>query len=123
MFSNLGFPELFVVAVLTVLVFGPERLPELARNAAKLLRRFRSEASRSITELREAADLGDIEQEVRSLRSELTGVREDLASGLRGQGGPSGGAAPDAKPVSPGGPTGTVEQPAGGPAPFDPEAT
>ena len=45
---NIGFPELFVVAVLTLLVFGPDRLPELARNAAKFISRFRSEASKSI---------------------------------------------------------------------------
>ena len=117
---NIGFPELFVVAVLTLLVFGPDRLPELARNVAKLINRFRGEASRSIADLREAADFGDIGQEVQSLRNELTGVRDDLSRSLRGDGGAERG-----KPVSPGGPTAAApdESAEGAPPPFDPEAT
>lgn len=117
---NVGFPELFVIIVLALLVFGPERLPELARNAAKLVNRFRSEATRSIADLREAADLGDIEQDVRSLRGELTGMRDDLARELRGPADAMRGAP---KEVSPGGPTGAVQDVASGPPPFDPEAT
>lgn len=115
---NVGFPELFVVGLVALLVFGPERLPELARNAAKLINRFRGEASRSIADLRASADLGGIEDEVRSIRSDLTGVRKDITRSLRG---PSDARA--TKDVSPGGPTGTVEEDVAGPPPFDPEAT
>lgn len=116
--SNIGFPEILVVTVLALLVFGPERLPELARNTAKFVNKFRDQASRSIAELREAADLGDIEQEVRSIRGDLAGMRDDLTRGVRT---PVDGVA--AKPVSPGGPTESVQAAAGGPPPFDPEAT
>ena len=38
-----GPQELLVIAVVALLVFGPDRLPEVARNAAKLLNRLRSE--------------------------------------------------------------------------------
>lgn len=116
---NIGFPELVVVAVLALLVFGPERLPELARNAAKLVNRFRSEASRSIEDLRKAADLGDIEDDIRSLRGELTGVRDDLTRSLRE---PADAVRGIGKEVSAGGPTGSVKE-TSGPPPIDPEAT
>ncbi len=116
---NIGFPELVVVGVLALLVFGPERLPELARNAAKLVNRFRSEASRSIEDLREAADLGDIEEDFRSLRGELTGARDDITRSLRE---PADAVRGVAKEVSSGGPTGEVPT-ASGPPPIDPEAT
>lgn len=116
---NVGFPEVFAVAVIALLVFGPERLPELARNAAKFINRFRSEATRSIADLREAADLGDIEDEVRSLRGELTGVRDDITRTLRE---PADSLRGVAKEVSSGGPSGS-EPAASGPPPFDPEAT
>lgn len=116
--SNIGFPEILMVTVLALLVFGPERLPELARNTAKFINKFRDQASRSIADLREAADLGDIEQEVRSIRGDLAGMRDDLTRGVRA---PRDGAAD--KPVSPGGPTESVQTAAGGPPPFDPEAT
>lgn len=121
---NVGFPELFVVGVLALLVFGPERLPELARNTAKFLNRFRTEASRSIADLREAADLGDIEQEVRSLRKELTGVRDDVTRSLRE---PTESVRGIAKEVSAGGPAehtpAPTPTPSGDAPPVDLEAT
>lgn len=116
---NIGFPELVVVGVLALLVFGPERLPELARNAAKLINRFRSEASRSIADLKAAADLGDVEQDIRALRGELTGVRDDLTRSLRE---PADAIRNAGKEVSAGGPTGSLPA-GGGPPPVDPEAT
>jgi Sec-independent protein translocase protein TatA len=41
---GVGSPEMFVIAILAVLLFG-ERLPEVARTVAKFTRRFR-DASR-----------------------------------------------------------------------------
>jgi sec-independent protein translocase protein TatB len=40
-FGDLGFGELLVVAVLALFVFGPERLPTVAADAAKALRSLR----------------------------------------------------------------------------------
>ncbi len=117
---NIGFPEIFVVTVLALLVFGPERLPELARNTAKFVNRFRTEASRSIADLRDAADLGDLEQEVRSIRGDLAGVRDEITRGIRE---PADALRDAGKPVSPGGPTGAVPDDVTGPPPYDPEAT
>lgn len=39
MFGHL--PELFIIVVLALIVFGPERLPEVAANAGKLVREVR----------------------------------------------------------------------------------
>lgn len=105
--------------MLALLVFGPERLPELARNAAKFVNRFRTEASRSIADLREAADLDDIGREVRALRGELTGVRDDVTRSLRE---PADAVRGVVKDVSPGGPADHTP-PADGRPPVDLEAT
>jgi sec-independent protein translocase protein TatB len=116
---NIGMPEMLVIGFIGLIVFGPERLPELARNAAKMVARFRSEAARSINDLKEAADLGDLEADFRSIRSELTGAKDSINKSLRepGQQLKSLG-----KEVSAGGPTGHT--PASLlPPPIDPEAT
>src|SRR5438874_1979027 len=41
MFAGLGWPELGVILVLALFVFGPERLPGLAQDAGRALRRIR----------------------------------------------------------------------------------
>lgn len=38
---NLGLPELVLVFVVTLLVFGPKRLPELAKGVGKGIRDFK----------------------------------------------------------------------------------
>lgn len=123
---NVGLPEAVLIAIVALLVVGPERLPGLARSAAQMLSRFRGEARKSLAELRAAADLEDVADEVSSLRRELRATRDDVAGALRG--GESGGASRD-KPVSPGGPTPVQEDRATAdaaddePPPTDPEAT
>lgn len=52
MFIDIGAPELLVLAVVAVVVFGPEKLPEFARKAAKALRYVRQMAGSAQTQLR-----------------------------------------------------------------------
>ncbi|WP_182377334.1 sec-independent translocase [Nocardioides sp. WS12] len=49
---GIGFGELVVIAVLAVLVFGPDRLPELAQQAGKFVRQLRKFANNARDELR-----------------------------------------------------------------------
>jgi TatA/E family protein of Tat protein translocase len=42
MFGSIGFPELILVFIVVLLVFGPNKLPEFARLLGKTLREFRS---------------------------------------------------------------------------------
>lgn len=50
---GIGFAELAVIAFVAVLVLGPDRLPELARQAARLLHRARVLANNARDELRD----------------------------------------------------------------------
>lgn len=47
-FGPIGWPELLVILVLVLVVFGPRRLPEIADAMGKSIRKFR-EASRDAT--------------------------------------------------------------------------
>jgi sec-independent protein translocase protein TatB len=44
-FNNLGWPEIAVLAVLAMLIFGPERLPKVAADAGRLIRELRKMAT------------------------------------------------------------------------------
>jgi len=50
---GIGLPELMVIAVVAVIVFGPDRLPEMARQAGKFARQVRNLANSAQSQLRE----------------------------------------------------------------------
>lgn len=110
-----GIQELIVIAVVALLVFGPDRLPELARNGARLLARFRSETQRGLDEFKRAADLQDLDRELRSIKAELDDTKRAITRPLSeaaGRGTRAGSAV-----------TGPAPRAADDPPPFDPEAT
>jgi sec-independent protein translocase protein TatA len=47
---GLGLPELGIIAVVAVLIFGPKKLPELGSAIGKTLRDFKEGISKSETE-------------------------------------------------------------------------
>lgn len=49
---GIGFPELLVIAVVALIVLGPDRLPEFARQAGQFVRRARTIANSARDELR-----------------------------------------------------------------------
>ena len=52
MFGNLGFPELLIIMVVVLLLFGAKRIPEIAGSMGKGIKEFRkniNEATRDIT--------------------------------------------------------------------------
>lgn len=79
-----GIQEWLVIAVVALLVFGPNRLPEVARTAAKALARFRAETRRNLDELKRTAELEGLDTEFRDLRREMRGTTQELRRGLSG---------------------------------------
>jgi sec-independent protein translocase protein TatB len=64
-FNNLGWPEIAVLAVLAMLVFGPERLPKVAADAGRLIRELRRMASGVTNDIK--SELGVDLDEIRRL--------------------------------------------------------
>ena len=52
MFGSIGMPELIVIFVIALIIFGPRKLPELGRSLGKSLAEFK----RSSNELRSTLD-------------------------------------------------------------------
>ncbi|MPZ73299.1 MAG: hypothetical protein GEU74_08730 [Nitriliruptorales bacterium] len=63
-----GFWEWVFLAVLALLIFGPERLPKMAQNAGEMIARFKREAAGTLDELKAAADLDEFSGVARDLR-------------------------------------------------------
>ena len=50
---GVGLPEFAVIAVIAIFVFGPDRLPDLARQAGRMARQVKRMANNARDELRE----------------------------------------------------------------------
>jgi len=66
---NLGFPELVVIFVVALLVFGPRKLPELGKSLGKGLAEFK----RASNELKRTW-----EEEVRAEEEDLRKIQRDI---------------------------------------------
>lgn len=81
---GVGLPEFAVIALVAVIVFGPDRLPELARQAGRFVRQVRNLANNAQTQLRdelgpEYADLKltDLDPRVAIRRHILEAMEDD----------------------------------------------
>lgn len=86
---NIGPMELLVLAVVGLIVLGPDRLPGLARDAARMIRTLRDLATGARTQLRDelGPELAEL-QELRNLNPRTALQRailgdEDFRSGFR----------------------------------------
>lgn len=58
MFFDIGWGNLLVLAVVGFFIFGPERLPKLAAEAARMVRQLRAMANDATRDLRDELDPG-----------------------------------------------------------------
>ncbi len=83
-FLGMGVQEIVIIAIVGLIIFGPDRLPELAGQAGKLLRdakrmtsdlqgEFEREAGVNVRELRSQVD-----REIAGVKGELSGVTSTL---------------------------------------------
>jgi sec-independent protein translocase protein TatA len=53
---GLGWPEVAIIVVIAVLIFGPKKIPELGSTLGKTLRGFKEEVSKESEEQQEPDD-------------------------------------------------------------------
>ncbi|MGY1602329.1 sec-independent translocase [Geodermatophilus sp. SYSU D00815] len=126
MFDSIGWGEIVVLALAALFIFGPERLPTLARDAAQGLRKVREAVTGVRSQVHES--MGDDFAELRDLdlrkyhpktfiRQQLLGD-DDEAPPRR-----SGATAATAAPARPAARPAAKPRDAGTPPPFDIDAT
>ncbi|NPB03011.1 MAG: twin-arginine translocase TatA/TatE family subunit [Thermotogae bacterium] len=60
---NLGLPEIIIILVVIMLLFGPSQLPKLARGLGEAMKEFRRASSEITDEVKKASDESEKEKE------------------------------------------------------------
>lgn len=122
--------ELAFLGVLALLIFGPEKLPGIARTVGRTVSQFRREAQGALDELKRAAEVEELRKVSAELKQTAAEIEREAASAgtsaTRPRGGTLAGGARAAagsalSAAAPG--DGDVDEALAGPPPFDPDAT
>jgi TatA/E family protein of Tat protein translocase len=81
-------PDILVVSILALLLFGPDRLPKIMRQAGRFMREVQSTSQSFIAEMERAADAGERPAPAPAPHAEEPGSGSSLPVPPSGLGGP-----------------------------------
>jgi sec-independent protein translocase protein TatB len=84
---GIGFTEMLVIGVLILLLFGPEKIPTVAKTLAKVYREVRTTGSEFTRAIRTEMDAvtGETRDELRQAQTDLTAAASGLLAGRFGE--------------------------------------
>jgi sec-independent protein translocase protein TatB len=77
---NFTLSEILTIMLVILIVFGPQRLPEMARKAGGVVRKARTMATDLRREFQE--EFSEVAEPLKEIRQELKGVQQDMGSSL-----------------------------------------
>jgi len=69
MFGSIGMPELIIIFVIALIIFGPRKLPELGRSLGKSLAEFKRASNELKSTLEEEIRIEEQQQRVESVKA------------------------------------------------------
>ena len=75
MFGTLGMPELILIFVVALLLFGPRKMPQIGRSIGRAMGEFRrasNEFKRTIEDEVAADEIRDVEKDLKEIKKAIT---------------------------------------------------
>ena len=94
MFGSIGMPELIIIFVIALIIFGPRKLPEIGRSLGKSIGQFKKASS----ELRSTLDE---EIRIEEQTDQRTAIRAEQDTAIAAAAAPPSTTAPPVTPASP----------------------
>ncbi len=88
MFGSMGMPEMMMIFVVALILFGPRQMPQIGKSIGKALAEFRrasNEFKRTIEDEVAGEDLVDLKkglEEVRDVGREITSIQDNVVKKL-----------------------------------------
>ena len=70
MLPSLGFPELMIIMVIALIIFGPRKLPELGRSLGKSIGEFKKASNELKSTLEEEIRMEEVKEERAKIQAE-----------------------------------------------------
>lgn len=82
MIGSLGFPEIILIFVVVLLLFGPKKLPDFARTFGKAIREFRKTVNEAKTTIEEEIEKADISvaEDLKQIDSDIKDLNHEIKS-------------------------------------------
>ncbi len=74
MFGSIGFPELIMIMLVVLMLFGPKKLPEIAKLLGNTVRDFKRTINDAKATIQEELDKADISDEIKNIKDDLSEV-------------------------------------------------
>ncbi len=76
MFGSIGLPELIIILIIALLVFGPKKLPEVGKSVGRAIREFKKASDELRSKVEEEIQASEIKSDLEEVKSDLTDLRE-----------------------------------------------
>jgi TatA/E family protein of Tat protein translocase len=84
MFGSIGVPELLMIFVIALILFGPRKLPDIGRSLGKAMGEFRKASNDLKRSLEEEVAAEDLKQLGKETREATTAAYQDIADAATG---------------------------------------
>lgn len=75
MFGPIGFPELALIFIVVLLLFGPKKLPEFAKFLGKAIKEFKSTVNDAKSTIEEELENSEIAEDLREIDRDLKDIK------------------------------------------------
>jgi len=76
MFGSIGLPELIIILIIALLVFGPKKLPEVGKSVGRAIREFKKASDELRSKVEEEIQASEIKSDLEEVKSGLTDLQE-----------------------------------------------
>lgn len=80
--GNIGFPEMVLIFVVALLVFGPKRLPELGKSLGRGISEFRRASSDLRNSIEREIEAAEVDQAIKDTKKATEQVKDEIKQSI-----------------------------------------